>query len=120
MLKSFDPNETWTFESPLAPGTVFTYTAITGPMLAIGFDQISKQALARCVKKITGIELTVNEVGAEKKIVQIRKQFTLEEPFVPAEHPEVRLSEVLHYQIATGLFEAIWDKTSLTKEESGE
>jgi hypothetical protein len=72
------------------------------------------------VKKITGIELTVNEVGSDKKIVHLRKQFTLEEPFVPAEHPEVRLSEVLHYQIATGLFEAIWDKTSLTKEESGE
>jgi len=115
MLKSFDPNETWTFESPLAPGTVFTYTAITGPVIARDFEGLSTAALNKCVRQITNIEVTVTVDGKP-----VQKQFTAADPFVPAIYPEVKLSEVLHYQIASALFAAIWDHTTLTPQEQGE
>jgi hypothetical protein len=115
MLKSFDPNETWEYSSPLAPETVFTYTAITGPIIARDFEGLSTAAINRCVKKVTNIELTVTDKGKS-----VRRTFTGEEPFVPAVWPEVKLAEVLHYQIATGLFGAIWDHTTLTAQEMGE
>lgn len=115
MLKSFDPKETWEFTSPLAPETVFTYTAITGPVVAKDFDGIMRIAVNRCIQKITNIEVTLTEKGEP-----VRKQFTTDDPFVPAIYPEVKMADILHYQIASALFAAIWDRTTLTAQESGE
>ena len=116
MLKSYDPKQTWTFESPLAPGTVFTYKAITGPVVAKDFDDIMRIALNRCIVKVSNIEITLTDEKGEP----VRKQFTEADPFVPAIYPEVRMADILHYQIASALFAAIWSPSSLTKEESGE
>lgn len=120
MLKCFDPKQTWEFESPVAKGTVFTYRAMSGPIMYQGFESVSKTALNKFVEKVTNIELIVGVeemVDGKPVMKEVWQEF---DEFIPAVHPEVNLAAQLPFQVATALFDAIWSKSSLTKQEAGE
>lgn len=120
MLKCFDPKETFTFVSPLAPDTEFTFRAMSGPVVYFGLESLSTLAVNKFVTKVTNIEIlemVETEVDGKKVKTAVRKEYA---EFIPAEHPEIRLSDQLPFQVANPLFDAIWDKSSLTKKEAGE
>ena len=116
MLKCFDPQQTWTFESPLAPGTVFTYRAMTGPIMGVGFRVLAKTGVNTFVTKVTNIAIHVSEKQGDKT-VRVLKEFP---EFVPEQYPDIRLADCIPFQVATALFSDMWSHTALTPDEAGE
>jgi len=85
-----------------------------------GFESVSKTALNKFVEKVTNIELIVGVeemVDGKPVMKEVWQEF---DEFIPAVHPEVNLAAQLPFQVATALFDAIWSKSSLTKQEAGE
>lgn len=128
MLKCLNANETWTYESPLAPGTVFHYRAFTGPVLYDDFQELMRIAINTCITKVENIELTWTErkltdpSDPKSEVIEqeVTKAFPPEDPFIPSKMPQIVLSRVIPQSICTPLMWAIWSRTTLTKKESGE
>jgi hypothetical protein len=128
MLKCFNPEKRWEYENPLAPGTIFHYRALTGPILYDDFQDIMRIAINTCVTKVENIELTWTErkhsdpddPKSEMIEVEVTKVFTPEDPFITSKHPRIVLTSVIPQSICTPLMWAIWSRTALTKKESGE
>ena len=128
MLKCYNPKQEWTYESPLAPGTIFHYRANTGPMIWDNFADLMVQVVNSCVTKVENIEVSWTETKlddpddpkSERTEVEVTKVFTPEDPFYPAKFPSLKLSALIPQSICTPLMWAIWSKTTLSKRESGE
>lgn len=127
IFKSLDPNRRETWVSPQHPDTVFTVRAFTGVHMAFTSDSVMNQALNECVVQVTNFAAYVPVVGADGKPYRDKEgKLTGEtrlvefEVFNPSEHPTVRMSKVLGHTMSTGIFNLIWDMTTLSREESGE
>ena len=116
MLKCFDPQQTWTYESPLAPGTVFTYRAMTGPIMGVGFRVLAKASMNAFVTKVTNIAFYVDKKEGDKT-VRVLKEFP---EFVPEQYPDLRLGDCVPWQVATAVFGEMYSRSTLLPDEAGE
>ena len=120
MLKSIDPNEIYEFSPAGAEDTVISFHAMSGSaMSGVTGDVLFDIMIDRCVTTILNInvKVIVEKASEDKEAVWERVDFC---EFIPKEHPEVNVHDILPSTVCNALGSKIWAVSHLSKTESGE
>lgn len=116
-MKCVDPSTKHEWRPFAYPDTLFTFKAFTGVHPVNDVDLLFPLAVNTCVLSVTNITLVMPR---EEDDESDEENWVYFDKFIPADHPEVLLNDVLDHVIGTALFGRIWDISHLSAVEVGE